>query len=110
MPPLSTKVRATAAVTGTVAANTAIGSPDATMLATATISSITNSKNVQSNGGRGPVLEVGRSRASRTRCVAAGRRSIWGVLAGEEMPVSCGVVAVMLAAPELGKIPAKTAR
>jgi hypothetical protein len=40
------KSSATAADTGTVAANTAIGRLDASMLATATTSSMTNSMNV----------------------------------------------------------------
>jgi hypothetical protein len=46
------------------------------------------------------VLEVSRSRASRTRWVATRRRSICGFLAGEDVPLSCVVVAVMLAAPD----------
>ncbi len=44
--PRSAKSSATAAVTGTVAANTAIGTLDASMLDTATTSSMTNSMNV----------------------------------------------------------------
>ena len=44
--PCSTKLSAIAAVTGKVAANTAIGRLDASMLDTATTSSITNSMNV----------------------------------------------------------------
>ena len=44
--PLTTKFTATTAVTGTVAANTAIGRLDASMLDTATTSSITNSMKV----------------------------------------------------------------
>ena len=44
--PFSAKLIATAPVTGTVAANTAIGSEKASMLETATTSSITNSMKV----------------------------------------------------------------
>ncbi len=90
--PRSAKSSATAAVTGTVAANTAIGTLEASMLDTATTSSITNSMKVPESSStptgwiRMNIQASPKNRSSMMKRSRQARMLIAGRRLGEELP------------------------